>query len=231
MRPISEIRREARRHLGQRYGICVGSMLLVGLIGGGVNYLAGFLPVWEGLKNAVVALLLTHLLDVGLCHIYLPVVRQQPVSIDGLFTPFRRYGRNLGAMAWRYLWTVLWGLLVFPLLIKSMEYIMVPYLLADCPRLTARKALRMSRILADGHRWDLFLIWLAIYWPILLLLLPVYWIAMALGTGALLFLILALGLSMVLYFLPTYQAHFSQMYLALRDEALQRQILASEDFQ
>lgn len=231
MRPISEIRREARRHLGQRYGICVGSMLLVGLIGGGVNYLAGLLPLWEGLKDVVVALLLTNIFDVGLCHIYLQVVQQRPVSIEGLFKPFRRYGHNLGAMAWQYLWTFLWSLLVFPLLIKGFEYMMVPFLLADCPSITPRKALRMSRILADGHRWDLFLIWLAIYWPILLLILPVYWIAMALGTGALLFLLFALCLSMLLYFLPSYRAHFSQMYLELRDEALQRQILAVEDFQ
>ena len=48
---------------------------------------------------------------------------------------------------------------------------MVPYLLHDYPELGAREALRMSRELMKGHKWDLFVLQLTFLgWLILAIL-------------------------------------------------------------
>lgn len=231
MIPVSEVRRQSRTNMGQQYGICVGSVFLSALIGAGASWLIRFIPVWGTLKNVAVTLLLTGFLEIGLSQIYLAVVQGRQANMTRLFSPFSQYGRNLGAMAWRYLWTFLWGLLLIPAVIKNYEYMMVPYLLADCPSVTARKALRMSRIMTDGYKLSLFGMILSITLPfslifgVLLIIaafihLVVVWIVGILGAAYAL-----------LYLAPCLQAALSRMYLELRDEALRCQILAVEDFQ
>lgn len=56
-------------------------------------------------------------------------------------------------------------------IILSYAYAMVPYLLRDYPELGAREALRMSRELMKGHKWDLFVLQLTFLGWILLAIL------------------------------------------------------------
>ena len=53
------------------------------------------------------------------------------------------------------LWTLL---LIIPGIIKSYEYYLVPYLLAETPDLPYREALRISSEMMDGHKWRLFVL-------------------------------------------------------------------------
>lgn len=55
--------------------------------------------------------------------------------------------------------------------ILGLAYAMVPYLLRDYPELTAREALRTSREMMKGHKWDLFVLQLSfIGWFLLAIL-------------------------------------------------------------
>lgn len=57
------------------------------------------------------------------------------------------------------------------LIILTYAYAMVPYLLRDYPDLTAREALRTSREMMKGHKWDLFVLQLSfIGWFLLAIL-------------------------------------------------------------
>lgn len=67
------------------------------------------------------------------------------------------------------LYILLWSiLLIIPGVIKSYEYRMVPYILAEDPNLPSSEAIRRSSELTDGHKWDMFVLDLSfIGWDIL----------------------------------------------------------------
>lgn len=59
----------------------------------------------------------------------------------------------------RSLFTSLWSMLfVIPGIIKSYEYRMIPYLLAENPKLEYSEAFRISKELMDGQKWDAFVL-------------------------------------------------------------------------
>lgn len=62
-----------------------------------------------------------------------------------------------------------WMLLfIIPGIIKSLSYSMAPYILADCPQVGAREALRLSKRMTNGHKAEIFVLQLSfIGWMIL----------------------------------------------------------------
>ena len=54
-----------------------------------------------------------------------------------------------------FLWTLL---LIVPGIIKSYEYYMVPYILAENPEISTKRAFEISKAMTDGHKWDLFVL-------------------------------------------------------------------------
>ncbi len=67
------------------------------------------------------------------------------------------------------LYIFLWGLLlVIPGIIKSYEYRMVPYIISKKPNMPYDEAIRVSRYMTDGHKWNMFVLDLSfIGWHIL----------------------------------------------------------------
>lgn len=59
----------------------------------------------------------------------------------------------------RHLYTFLWSLLfVIPGIIKSYEYSMVPYILAEYPNLSTDEVLQISKDMTYGHKMDMFIL-------------------------------------------------------------------------
>ena len=108
------------------------------------------------------------------------------------------YGRNLITMFLRNLFTVLWTLLfIIPGIIKSYEYSMIPYILADDPTLDRRAAFARSKELTQGSKWALFVFDLSfVGWWLL--------------SG------LTLGILNILYVSPYYNAAKAKIYLELK---------------
>lgn len=67
------------------------------------------------------------------------------------------------------LFIVLWSfLLIIPGIVKSYEYRMIPYLLAEDPNLSFTEAKNLSKEMMDGEKWDAFVLDLSfILWDIL----------------------------------------------------------------
>lgn len=116
----------------------------------------------------------------------------------------------ISTMFRRGIYVFLWSLLlIIPGIIKSYEYRMVPYLLADNPNLGSVEAITLSRDMMDGEKFNLFVLELSfIGWYILG--------ALALGIG-------------VFFVNPYYNATETQFYLALRGIALDRGYCTYED--
>lgn len=72
------------------------------------------------------------------------------------------YGNIVKVMFLKSLYEFLWGLLfVIPGIIKSYEYYMIPYLLAENPDLTAEEAFAQSKQMMDGEKWKTFVLGLS----------------------------------------------------------------------
>ena len=79
------------------------------------------------------------------------------------------YGKVVLTLFLRGLYIFLWTLLfIIPGIIKSYEYRMVPYLLADCPQMSRKDAFRISKEMMQGQKMDAFILDLSfIRWHLL----------------------------------------------------------------
>ena len=82
------------------------------------------------------------------------------------------YKNGVKTMFFRDLYTFLWSLLfIIPGIVKSYEYRMVPYLLADHPDMTSEQAFAESKRMMTGQKWNAFVLDLSfIGWDILSIL-------------------------------------------------------------
>lgn len=75
-----------------------------------------------------------------------------------------RYMKNVSVMFFVNLYTFLWSLLlIIPGIIKSYEYRMVPYILADFPDVSRQEAFAMSKKMMDGEKWNAFVLDLSFF--------------------------------------------------------------------
>lgn len=79
------------------------------------------------------------------------------------------YIENVKTMFFKELYTMLWSfLLVIPGIVKSYEYRMIPYLLADDETMTKQEAFKKSKEMMTGQKWNAFILDLSfIGWDIL----------------------------------------------------------------
>lgn len=79
------------------------------------------------------------------------------------------YKNIVKTMFFRDLYTVLWSLLfIIPGIVKSYEYQMIPYLLAENPQMTKEQAFAESKQMMQGQKWRAFVLDLSfIGWDIL----------------------------------------------------------------
>ena len=125
--------------------------------------------------------------------------RQNKGKFEQLFSIFRNgvYMNVVKTMFLMELKIFLWSLLfVIPGIIKTYEYLMVPYILAENPQIDSRRAFRMSRDMMKGEKWDAFVLELSFLgWMILG--------ALACGIGS-------------LFLAPYLQATFVELYEVLK---------------
>lgn len=93
------------------------------------------------------------------------------------------YKRNVKVMFLTDLYIILWSLLfIIPGIIKSYEYKMIPYLLAENPEMGKEEAFAASKSMMKGNKWRAFVLDLSfILWDILsgltLGIVELFWVA------------------------------------------------------
>lgn len=143
----------------------IGILFVCYLIIFGISIAAGLVPIVGG----IVSLVLSPALGLGLCRIYFELTKGSGVEVSTLFSAFPSLGKALWLNILIGVFTFLWSLLFYiPGIIKALSYSMANYILADNPEMTAREALRESKIIMHGHKWELFVLNLSfILWEIL----------------------------------------------------------------
>ena len=230
MRTRQEIKAIGKRQFKANYWPCVGAIVLVmvviGLISGianGPSATAAMNAAMTGSEpevsttvstgstiGSLALIIISGPLEIGLCYFFVMNVlgRADSISVTTPFTAaFTNFGRKLGGYLWMVLFSFLWSLLfIIPGIIKGFSYAMTPYILADCPNVAAKDALKLSMRIMKGHKWELFVFELSfIGWGILS--------------------VLTLGILDVFFVQPYMQSSLATYYLEVREQALRTGVI------
>lgn len=142
-----------------------------------------YMPVEIALMIAAVVLVLSFAgiifnifvgnpLEIGKDRFYM-CTRLQQTPFGELFCAFKSgkgfYLNIVKTQFLRKLYISLWSLLfIIPGIIKTYEYYMVPYILAENPNISSARAFELSKIMTNGEKWNIFVLELSfIGWQLL----------------------------------------------------------------
>lgn len=147
------------------------------------------------------------LLGVVVRRIYLQARVYPKVKVSELFYihRVRRVVRATLAMIWQGICLFLWSLTIVGGMIKQYSYWAIPYIEAENPDITPRQAMKLSRRMMDGHKWEIFLLELS-FFP---------WVLLGVAS---------FGLSEMVYGVPYRLAARCEAYARLRREAKEKEI-------
>ena len=114
--------------------------------------------------SIVVAICATMPLSVGLFAAYRELYCGTNVKVteNAFKTGFGNWGHHVGGMLLVGVYTLAWTLLlIVPGIIKSFAYALTPFILIDKPELSANEAIELSMKMMDGHKLDLFILYLS----------------------------------------------------------------------
>ncbi len=137
----------------------------------GIIFAVVFVVVFLVIMTVVVLLdvFIFNPLEVGCKRFYVRNLNEA-AQIGNVGFAFDNNYKNIAkTMFFRDLYTILWSLLfVIPGIVKSYEYQMIPYLLAENPQMTKEQAFAESKRMMDGQKWNAFVLDLSfIGWDIL----------------------------------------------------------------
>lgn len=140
-----------------------------------VNQLVEVLPLVVAIASVVVlivviiSIFLLHPLEVGTKRFFVKSLTEDVQIREVVFAFDHNYLNVVKIMFKMYLKIFLWSLLlIIPGIIKSYEYRMVPYLLAENPNISEEEAFRYSKQMMDGQKFETFVLELSfIGWDIL----------------------------------------------------------------
>lgn len=110
----------------------------------------------------LVSFLIAGPLAISLSGFFLRFLRGEQPSLASVFACFHFYGRALAASFRKWIFIFLWSLLlVIPGIVKAYSYMMIPYIVSDCPNIGAKKAMQTSMRMTQGFKGDLFVMQLS----------------------------------------------------------------------
>ena len=126
-----------------------------------------FYLTWGSIAMAAIILtilmvIIGYNLEVGQKRFFLKGFKDDfDVNVGNLFSTFNSY-EYLGIIKTQFLrglYNFLWFFaLIIPGIIKSYEYSMVPYILAEEPNLPSNEVIGRSIEITNGHKWDMFVL-------------------------------------------------------------------------
>ena len=95
--------------------------------------------------------------SVGLCNYFIKNTDSKP-AFKEIFSGFKvKYGRNIGTLFLMAIKLILWTcLFIIPGIIKSYEYAIIPYILADDAESSSKEVFKKANEMMKGNKWRLF---------------------------------------------------------------------------
>ncbi|QTQ15663.1 DUF975 family protein [Treponema parvum] len=163
--------------------------------------------------NFAILYILVYILITAQLYVYLKAAKETaPLHFNNFLDGLMLWFRALRAGIWFSVWVSIWSFLfVIPGIIKAFSYSQIFFLIAEYPKLSVRKAMKISKILTKGYKGDLFVMRLSfIGWYMLSVL--------TCGIG-------------FLWLCPYAELSFTNAYLDLKEMAFKTGRLFPEDLQ
>ena len=162
-------------------------------------------------------LLCSSVISVGYARFNLDIVQGRYLKVSTLLDGFLHWGSVVRTGCLQALMIFLkMFLLVIPGILAIFDYAMVPYLLAENPRMGAKKALKTSKAMMKGYRWKLFLLELSFIGWVLLAVVVYIILGLLLIFVDLFFLAGLIATVGLLWLYPYYNATLANFYSELR---------------
>lgn len=161
MKTRAELKAEAKEQIRGNIFICLVCAIIVAAITGVLNIIPGI--------GTIASIILSPVLIFGLIKIFYDLTKGEKAEVSKVFDGFSNFGHvftnNFLAEIFIFLWSLL---LVVPGIIKGLSYSMTNFILCDYPELSGTQAITESRRIMDGHKMDLFVLYLSfIPWMLL----------------------------------------------------------------
>ncbi len=129
------------------------SMIAAGIAVAGTAIALGLLV------NLLLTIFLWNPLEVG-CQKFFINCKYEKAGIKDVIFAIKRGYSNVGKVMFvRTICTYLWTLLfIIPGIVKSYEYMMIPYLLAEDPQMSRQDAFARSKEMMNGNKWNAFVL-------------------------------------------------------------------------
>ena len=222
----SELKRKAKNVLNTTYWSSVLVCFILSALGGfggragsagssGNSYTEGLEHTLDQLTSgqllAILAVVAAIVIGASVIGLVLRIFVMNPLEVGAMryFMESREQKSSVGCLGYafknnymnKYNWNQNQFDALVPGIIKSYEYRMIPYIMAENPEISHQDAFRLSKEMMDGEKWNAFVLDLSfILWCLL---------------GA-----VTCGLALVFYVAPYIQHTNAELYAVLREKVL-----------
>ena len=181
-----ELRAKAWESLKGRYWMAFAVVLVTGLIGSIGNAFVSFgqelgavlgqvdpaeldstmaigalvlngVVIISAIIGALFSIFVTNAITVGVSNYFIKNTDSKPSFMDAFSGLRVKYSRNIGTLLLAGIKTVLWSILfIIPGIIKTYEYAIIPYILADDTEISSKDAFKKAKQMMKGNKWRLF---------------------------------------------------------------------------
>ena len=164
---VGDFRFKARQAMQGKWGTLALMAFIASAIMGACSGIGAFVPL-----VSIGVLFLEAPLMLGKAKVALRVFRGEEIVVEDMFAGFQQFTKAVLLQLVNGVIIFLWSLLlIVPGVIKSLEYFMSLFILADNPSVGITEARKKSSELMIGHRWELFCLLFSFIWWYLLSLL------------------------------------------------------------
>lgn len=154
MKTFNELKASAKTKISGKIGILFAMFLIMF----GIFIASNFVPVLGTIANYLVGAAFA----LGGSFVFLKIAKGETVSVGNIFYGFEDLWTAIKAQFFMTLFICLWYLLlIIPGIIKAYSYSMTYFILAENKGMSVLEAITLSRKMMDGHKMDLFLLFLS----------------------------------------------------------------------
>lgn len=173
--PNYEIRAMARKQLQGKWGLALGTFLLIQVILVGITYLGAFIGILGDIEWIMYIIMIpfTAVLTLGKCRFALNLATDKDTAnLEDIFSQFSLFFKALGLFILQtiiiYIGLIL---LIIPGIILSFSLSQSYYVLVENPDKSIVDCLKESRNIMKGYKWKLFCLYFSfIGWALLAML-------------------------------------------------------------
>ena len=156
MKTFNELKASAKIQISGKIGVLFAMYVI--MLGIAVAVAVGLVPAVGGIASFV----LSSAFYLGGAWVFLKITKGETVTVGNIFYGFEDLWTAIKAQLFINLFISLWSLLlIIPGIVKAYAYSMTFFILAENKGMPVLEAITLSRKMMDGHKMDLFLLFLS----------------------------------------------------------------------